>query len=369
MSSNRSSQSVTADEDQTTSQHDQAADSVWTFRGYRISPSEFTSAMAHFYRGEMSRSNTWRMRLDHTTNWAVVTTAAVLTFTFSDPTHPHVVLVLNSLLAALFLFIEARRYRYYELWAYRVRLMETDFFGAMLAPPFAPGKDWAQSLVENLLQPQFPVSVWEALGRRLRRNYIWVFLILALSWVIKVALHPTPTTLWSEFVQRAAIGPLPGPVLLWAGALFNAALVLIALLTVGLQESAGEVLPRHETFAVTGHLLHDLAEATSRILPGEGWPLRRPHHLTFVITKNGRAVADRLLGELNRGVTALRGTGMFTGQPRDVLLCALAPTEVAHFKSLVYAADPNAFVVVNPAEEVLGERFHPLSPARIRKKS
>jgi uncharacterized membrane protein len=58
---------------------------VWTFRGYRISPSEFNAAMVHFYRGEIYRSQVWRQRLDHTTNWAVLTTGAALTFAFSDP--------------------------------------------------------------------------------------------------------------------------------------------------------------------------------------------------------------------------------------------------------------------------------------------
>src|SRR5437588_10372767 len=37
-------------------------------------PQEFNTAMAHFYRGEITRANTWRNRLDTTTNWAVLTT-------------------------------------------------------------------------------------------------------------------------------------------------------------------------------------------------------------------------------------------------------------------------------------------------------
>jgi uncharacterized membrane protein len=45
-----------------------------------------------------------------------------------------------------------------------VRLMETDFFAAMLVPPFHPSPDWAEALAENLLLPHFPISTWEALG-------------------------------------------------------------------------------------------------------------------------------------------------------------------------------------------------------------
>ena len=53
---------------------------VWTYRGYQLGPGEFTTAMSHFFRAEISRANIWRQRLDTTTNWAVVITAAIITF-------------------------------------------------------------------------------------------------------------------------------------------------------------------------------------------------------------------------------------------------------------------------------------------------
>ena len=90
--------------------------------------SGFVTQMAHLYRGEVARSNIWRIRLDSTTNWAVVTTAAVLTFTFSAVTNPHIVILMSLVLVWLFLVIESRRYRYYELSALRLRLIETQFF-------------------------------------------------------------------------------------------------------------------------------------------------------------------------------------------------------------------------------------------------
>src|SRR5262245_15076470 len=110
---------------------EQAGEAVWTFRGYQMRPAEFNTAMVHFYRGEVQRSNAWRQRLDTTTNWAVVATGAAISFALSNPMNHYGVIILNTLLVTLFLWIEARRYRYYELWAYRVRLMETDFFGSM----------------------------------------------------------------------------------------------------------------------------------------------------------------------------------------------------------------------------------------------
>ena len=132
---------------------------VWTYRGYQLRSSDFTTAMVHLYRGEVTRANVWRQRLDNTTNWAVITAGAAITFALGNPNNHHGVIILNTLLITLFLYVEARRYRYYELFASRIRLMETDFFAAMLVPPFGPAADWAESLAENLLHPHFSISM------------------------------------------------------------------------------------------------------------------------------------------------------------------------------------------------------------------
>jgi uncharacterized membrane protein len=62
---------------------------LWEFAGQGLRSADFNSAMAHFYRAEVNRSNTWRQRLDVTTNWAVITTAAALTFAFGAPNNTH----------------------------------------------------------------------------------------------------------------------------------------------------------------------------------------------------------------------------------------------------------------------------------------
>src|SRR6195256_624568 len=104
----------------------------------RMAPAEFNTAMIHFYRGEVQRSNTWRNRLDTTTNWAVLTAGATLSFVFSSQNNPHFVIPINSILVAIFLLMEARRYRYYEIWSSRVRIIETGYFAHLLAPESAP---------------------------------------------------------------------------------------------------------------------------------------------------------------------------------------------------------------------------------------
>jgi uncharacterized membrane protein len=326
-------------------------------------PAEFNTAMVHFYRGEVQRSNTWRTRLDNTTNWAVVTTGAALSFALSDPNHHYGVIILDTLLVTLFLWIEARRYRYYELWSHRVRLMETDFFAAMLVPPFAPHPEWAESLAESLLHPEFPISMWEAFGRRFRRNYMWIFLILGIAWAFKSFLHPTIATTWAEFLDHSALGPIPGWMVLMAGLIYNGALFLIGLGTAGLTQASGEVLPRYGEFPVLSGLWHALEVREGAASGPRPRPLgrRRQQLLALIVTAQPQAIADRILKNLQRGVTALHGRGMYTQQEREVLLVAVTVTEMSQLKTLVREVDPNSFVIVAPAQEILGRGFQPLT--------
>ncbi len=332
---------------------------VWTYRGYRLKTSEFVTAMVHLFRAEIQRANVWRQRLDATTNWAVVATGATLSIAFSQPQVHHGIIILNTLLITLFLFIEARRYRYYELWSYRVRLMETDFYAAMLVPPFHPSPEWAESLAENLLSPRFPISMWEAFGRRLRRNYFWIFLILGISWCAKSLLFPVPAVSLSEFVQRSAIGPVAGEITIALGLLYYFFLALIAIATISMTRASGEVLPRfgEETLTSIFSTNGKLKGVRSFFAPRH----RRRQLTALIITAQADAVAKRIMEDLGRGVTALYGRGMYTGQDRSVLICALTVTEVHNLKHAVASEDPAAFVVVSAAQEILGRGFNPLA--------
>jgi uncharacterized membrane protein len=335
-----------------------ASEPVWTYRGYQLRAGEFTTAMVHFFRAEMQRANVWRQRLDTTTNWAVITTGAVISFAFSRAGGHHGVILLNILLVTLFLYIEARRYRYYELWSYRVRLMETDFYATMLVPPFHPAPDWAESLAENLLHPEFPISLWEALGRRFRRNYLWIYLILDFAWVVKVASDPSTVTSVAEFAARAGVSVVPGWTVIAFGVAFNAVLLAMGLFTIGLQKASGEVLPRFGAGHVAG------ATPPGGRAPAWFRPSRRRRQLVALIVSDcdecAERIAKRVLAEMNRGLTALPGVGMYTRESHLVLMCALTVTEVNQLKTVVSAEDPKAFVVVIPAHEVLGFGFMPL---------
>ncbi|MCS6993195.1 MAG: DUF2270 domain-containing protein [Anaerolineales bacterium] len=327
---------------------------VWTFRGYQLKASEFTTAMVHFFRAEVQRANVWRQRLDTTTNWAVVTTGAAISFAFTQ-SGGHPVILLNLLLVTIFLIMETRRYRYYELWASRIRLMETDFFAAMLVPPFHPAADWAESLAENLLTPHFPISQWEAFGRRLRRNYLWIYAIVGLAWLGNLWFLPTPVEDYHEALARAALGHIPGE---WTTALvaaFFLTMGLIAVVTAPLQQAPGEVLPRYGAEKVS--------ESTTRPRSGPAWfrpSARREQNLAFIITEQAENICQRILSDMRRGVTTLPGKGAYTGQERAVLMVALTITEFAQLKAIVAELDPNAFVIIAPVKSIFGRGFSPL---------
>src|SRR4051812_11844451 len=219
----------------------------------RLLPAEFNTAMVHFYRGEVQRSNVWRSRLDATTNWAVITAGATLSFVFSSPDNPHFAIPINTILVSIFLFMEARRYRYYEVWANRVRVLETGYFAPMLSHrTMPPDQEWAEHISADLLSPHFTISEWEAVGRRLRANYLWIFILLALSWTLKIYIHPGPIptlteedrrVFWDVVFKRAEVGLAPGWLVVLCGAIFNLLIFFVAFTTIKLKDASSEVLP------------------------------------------------------------------------------------------------------------------------------
>lgn len=77
----------------------------------------------------------------------------------------------------------------------------------------------------------------------------------------------------------------------------------------------------------------------------------------FIITDQYELVAKRILGELDRGVTGLKAKGMYSGADKCVLYCVVSQKEIVQVKEIVAETDPNAFVIVSDAREVLGEGF------------
>ena len=176
-----------------------------------LSIGDYSTVMSHLYRGEIHRSTVWRQRLDATTNWAVVSTAAALSFGFGDSGHSHVTFILTSLLVTILLAIESRRYRVFDVWHQRTRLLEENFFVPILTGSGSSARpDWRETLAHDLIRPYYKMSLAKAAARRLRRNYCWVFLVIYAAWLLKLAIHPDPARSVSELLAHATLGPVPG---------------------------------------------------------------------------------------------------------------------------------------------------------------
>ena len=92
----------------------------------------YVNALSHFYRGELGRIMVWRTRLDTTTNWAVTGTTAIITIAFSNVGVPHLIFFFNLAIVWMMLWIEARRYRFYDAFRARIRMLEAHFLVPMI---------------------------------------------------------------------------------------------------------------------------------------------------------------------------------------------------------------------------------------------
>lgn len=83
--------------------------------------------------------------------------------------------------------------------------------------------------------------------------------------------------------------------------------------------------------------------------------------IAYIISGHSGEVARRLL-DMDLGITLLDGRGGFSGDRKQVVLCAFKRSQFAVIKAAVTAIDPNAFIIVCEAHEVLGEGFGEYTP-------
>lgn len=187
-------------------------------------------AVAHLYRGEVYRSTIWRTRLDTTTNWAVVTLGVALSISFASPDASPLPLILVGVLIIFFLMLEARRYRYFNVWRARARWLETHFYAPMLYDgDLHLEENWQKVLANDYLAPKYHVGHMTAIGRRIRRNYLWILLIQSLAYAGKIAVHPTAVQSWEQAFRRADVGPLPGEFIIGFGVVYMLSWMMLAI--------------------------------------------------------------------------------------------------------------------------------------------
>jgi len=171
----------------------------------------YVTAMSHFYRGELSRIIAWRARLDTTTTWAITSTTTIFTIAFSFREVPHIIFFFNACIVTIMLWIEGRRYRFYDAFRARVRMLEAHFLVPMVMQhAHMLSGDWRELVAEDLLLPSFKISRLEAVGRRLKRNYIFIYLVILAAWITKIFLHSKqPIDSASAFYAALAVKGLP----------------------------------------------------------------------------------------------------------------------------------------------------------------
>ncbi len=77
----------------------------------------------------------------------------------------------------------------------------------------------------------------------------------------------------------------------------------------------------------------------------------------MIISEQSEKIADKILENMNRGVTVLRGYGSYSKQEREVLYCVVGKNEIVRLKEVVTKVDPHAFVSVSIVNDVIGEGF------------
>ena len=212
-----------------------------------VKTSDYITSIAHYYRGELSRMITWRDRLDHTTNWAIAATAAMLSVTLSSPSSHHAVILCAMLLVFLLLRIEARRYRYFDVSRRRARLLEKNYYSRLFVRGDSEDQpSWREMLSQDLHRPRFNLSLFEAIRIRLRRNYIWIYLTLLVSWWLKVStVVLNAQTGEARFVsaeqlmRNASVSYIPGSLVIAGVLLFYFWLLFMSLGRVAQSVEAG----------------------------------------------------------------------------------------------------------------------------------
>ena len=79
--------------------------------------------------------------------------------------------------------------------------------------------------------------------------------------------------------------------------------------------------------------------------------------VAYIISDHDKEIARAIVDGMERGVTILTGKGAYSGQPKEVLMCAFKQRQIVQLKALVKEIDPVAFLIVCDAHEVLGDGF------------
>ena len=150
--------------------------------------------------------------------------AAILTWAFTSADNPYYVILIGVFGVSAFLVMEAVRYREYDIWRNRVRILQRDLFAEMYSPEPSSDSDWQTKLSDGLRDPQFHMPLRQALTHRLRRSYLPLLFLLLAAWITRITVFEASEP-WQE---TTSILVVPDEVVTALVALFYVVLVSIA---------------------------------------------------------------------------------------------------------------------------------------------
>lgn len=78
----------------------------------------------------------------------------------------------------------------------------------------------------------------------------------------------------------------------------------------------------------------------------------------LIFSEKSEEIGQAILDRTPRGATFLEGKGVYSGEDKNVICCAVHKNEYVKLKRLVHEIDPNAFIITATANEILGKGFH-----------
>jgi uncharacterized membrane-anchored protein YitT (DUF2179 family) len=79
--------------------------------------------------------------------------------------------------------------------------------------------------------------------------------------------------------------------------------------------------------------------------------------MIFIITKQSEPIAQRLMNDLDTGLTYLKGTGGYSGQTKQIVMCVVRKQQAPKVEEIVKEEDAEAFMIVTSATEIFGEGY------------
>ncbi len=79
--------------------------------------------------------------------------------------------------------------------------------------------------------------------------------------------------------------------------------------------------------------------------------------VAYAISDRYEEIGNRVMDELERGITYINGEGGYQNAPKKIVMCAMPSRQFANFKKIVFEIDPKAFVMSIPSKHIIGEGF------------